>query len=94
MGLVNPFTVAAAAAVGFAFVTSKGQQEQSEYAKAIILSGNAVGVTTGQLKGYAQAISAVAGTQGNAAAALGEFVQFGKVGAENLQAFTLAAINF
>lgn len=94
LGLVNPFSVAAVAAAGLGFVVAKGQKEQSEYAKAIILSGNAAGVTTGQLQGYAQAISQVTGTQGGAAAALQEFVQFGKVGAENLQSFTLAAIKF
>lgn len=93
-GLVNPFTIAAAAAVGLGYVISKGQTETTEYAKAIILSGNAAGVTSGQLQDYAQAISKVSGTQGAAAEAVTAFAASGQVGAENLQQFAQAAIKF
>lgn len=94
LGLVNPFTLAAAVVGGLGLAFFLGAKEAQEYNKAIILSGNAVGATAGQLQGYAQAISTVTGTQGAAAAALAEFVQFGKVGGESLQAFTQAALKF
>jgi phage-related minor tail protein len=94
VGLINPFTVAAAAAGALGLAYFKGSQEATEFSKALILSGNASGATAGQLQGFAQAISKVTGTQGAAAAALTEFAASGKVGADNLQRFSQAAVQF
>lgn len=93
-GLVNPFTLAAAAAGGLAFAYYKGSQEADAYAKALILTGNAAGTTVGQLSEMAKRISGVVGTQGNAAEALATFAGSAKVGASNMEAFTQAAIRF
>ncbi|MFM9926895.1 phage tail length tape measure family protein [Variovorax sp. H27-G14] len=94
LGLINPFTVAAAAAavLGYAFI--KGQQESQEYSKALILSGNAAGTTVRQLQGMATNIAAVTGSQSQGAAALAAFAASGDVGASSLERFSLAAIKF
>lgn len=94
LGLVNPFTVAAAAAGGLGLAYYKGTQESDAYTKALTLSGNAAGTTAGQLADMAKRIGGVAGTQGNAADALATFAGDAKVGAANLEAFTTAAIRF
>ena len=94
VGLINPFTVAAAAAAGLGYAFFKGSQEASEYGKALILSGNAAGVTSSQMQGYAQAISKVSGTQGAAAEAITAFAAAGQVGGDNLKTFSQAALQF
>lgn len=94
VGLINPFTLLAAAVGVTAVAYYKGSQEAVEYSKALILTGNAIGLTTGQLQGYARSISQVAGTQAQAADALVQFVNFGRVGRENLESFARAAIRF
>lgn len=93
-GLVNPMTLAAAAVGGLAAAYALGAREESAMRQALVLSGNAAGVTTGQMREMAQAIAQVAGTQGEAAAALGAFVRSGTVGRENLQAFAQTAVEF
>lgn len=92
LGLVNPFTVAAAAAIGLAVAYEKGANEAREFSKALILSGNASGATANQLQTYAASISKVVGTQSAAAEALAEFTRTGRVGTENLEQFARAAL--
>lgn len=93
VGLVNPFTVAAAAAAVLALAYVQGSKEAEAYAKAIIMTGNAAGVTVGQLQTQAQSISAMTGaTQGAAAAALAQVAGTGKVSADALGIVTEAAL--
>lgn len=94
VGLINPFTLLAAGvgAVGYAYY--KGSQESDAYNKALILSGNIAGTTSGQLGAMAASISKVTGTQSAAAAALAEMAQASGVGRDNLESFTRAAIKF
>lgn len=95
LGLVNPYTVAAAAIGGIAFAFEKGAQEQREFQKALILTGNAAGVTANLLSQAAANIDAVSGaTQGKAAEALLVFVNAGIRGSESLERFTASAIEF
>lgn len=93
-GLVNPFSVAALAVGGLIIAQKAGADEAREYAKALVLSGNAVGTTTGQLQGYAENIAKITGNQSKAADALADFAQNGKVGANSLEAFARAALAF
>lgn len=90
LGPVAATATAAALAVGLAY--HQAQQETLAYEKAIILSGNAAGVTSGQLADMARRIDGVAGTQANAAAALASMTAGGKVAQENLEKVALAAI--
>lgn len=94
LGLVNPFTVVAAAIGGLAVAYAKGSSEADAYNKALVLTGSASGATAGQLQAYAQQISAVVGTQGKAAEAVAAFAASGKVGSENLKEFAQSAIQF
>lgn len=92
VGLVNPFTLAAAAAVGLAVAYNQGSKEADAYARALIMTGNAAGTTAGQLGDMAENISASAGTQGAAAEALAAMAGTGRVAAANLEYFGLVAV--
>lgn len=94
VGLVNPFTVAAAAVAGLAVAAVKGAAEWTGYTKALALTGNQAGVTAGQLQVMARSISSVNGTQGAAAEALQEFIKAGRVGSQDLERFAATAIRF
>ena len=94
LGLVNPMTVAAAAAGTLAVAYNQGSKEADGYRRAIVLTGNAAGTTTGQLTEYARAIDAVVGTQGKAAETIAAFVSTGRVQSQMLEQFSTAAIRF
>ena len=95
LGLVNPFTIAAAAAAGIAVAYKMGSEELSVFQRGLILSGNAAGVTAGQLADMAAGVSALgAGTQGRAAEILAQIATSASVGAANMERFTAAAIRF
>jgi phage-related minor tail protein len=94
LGLVNPFTVLAAAAGAVGVAWYQGSKEAEAYNKALILSGNAVGTTAGQLQTMARSMSGFGTTQGAAAEALATFAQSANVGKNNLESFTLAAMRF
>jgi len=94
LGLVNPLTVVAGSAAMLAVAFESGSSESRSLQNAIINSGNAAGVTKGQLMGMAAGVDAVVGTQGRAVEVLGAMVDTGKVGAAHLQEFTTAAMRF
>ncbi len=92
VGLVNPLTVGAGAALGLAYAYHEGALEAQAYSKSIILSGNAAGVTSGQLSDMARKVSNSIGTQGAAAESIAALVATGKVSAENIAYFSEVAI--
>lgn len=92
LGLINPFTVVAAAAAAVAVAYVQGNKEVTAYGKALITTGNAAGTTAGQISNMARTISNSVGTQGAAAEALIAIVGTGRVSAENLQRFSLVAV--
>ena len=94
LGLVNPFTLSAAAVLGLVVAYEKGRRESDAFNRALIFSGNAAGSSTGQLQLMAQNIDAITGTQSAASAALTQFAATGAVAASNLEQFTTAAILF
>jgi phage-related minor tail protein len=91
-GLINPYTVAAGAAIALAVAYKTGAEEASAYSRAIALTGNAAGATADQLAQAAREISVVTGSQGAAAEALVALVSTGQVSAENLQKFGAVAV--
>ena len=93
-GLINPFTGAAAAGAALAYAYNQGSKEADAYNKALITTGNAAGTNAAQLKGYAQEISAVVGTQGKAAESLAALASTGKIGAESLKEAAHAAVQY
>lgn len=56
-GLVNPVSLAAVAATTLAVAYYKGTQEARELERAVILSGNAAGVSLAQLQGVAAGVA-------------------------------------
>lgn len=94
VGLINPFTLLAAAAAAVATGFVLGSKEQQAYTAALVLSGNAAGTTANQLAQMARVIDTAGGaTQGKAAAVLTQLAAAGEVSAVNLQRFAQAAID-
>jgi len=94
LGLINPFTIAAAAVGAIALAYNQGSKEQDAFVKSIVTTGNASGVTAGQLGQYARAISSVAGTQSKAAETLAAFVAEGVRGGAMLEKYAQTAIEW
>ena len=70
LGLVNPFTVAAAAAGTLALAYYKGSEESDRLTDAIIRNGNAAGTSYSELAGLADQVAATGATVGAASKVL------------------------
>ncbi|EOI1329927.1 TPA: phage tail length tape measure family protein [Citrobacter koseri] len=93
MGLINPFTLAAAAVGVLGVAYYKGTQEQDAFNKSLILTGNQVGKTSGQLADIAaRAGMAANSTTGKAASTLNLLVESGKVVGDSLERVTTAVV--
>lgn len=93
LGLINPFTLAAAAVGVLGLAYYKGSQEQDEFNKSLILTGNQLGTTSGQLADIVQrAGNAADSTTGAAAAVLNQLVRSGKVASSSLEQVTTAIV--
>lgn len=93
MGLINPFTLAAAAVGVLGVAYYKGTQEQDAFNKSLILTGNQVGKTSGQLADIAARAGVAANsTTGKAALTLNVLVESGKVAGDSLERVTTAVV--
>lgn len=92
LGLVNPFTLAAAAVAGLALAYYKGSEEADAYNNALILSGNVAGTSAAQLSDMARQVSATVGTTGAAAEVLAKLAGNGKIASESFEQITEAAL--
>lgn len=93
MGLINPFTLAAAAVGVLGLAYYQGSQEQDAFNKSLILTGNLVGKTSGQLADIAARAGVAANsTTGKAASALNLLVESGKVAGDSLERVTTAVV--
>jgi lambda family phage tail tape measure protein len=92
-GLINPFTLAAAAVGVLGLAYYKGSQEQDEFYKSLTMTGNLVGKTSGQLADMSARVSVAANsTTGAAASALNQLVSSGKVAGDSLERVTTAIV--
>ncbi|MGJ7474468.1 phage tail tape measure protein [Pseudomonas fulva] len=94
LGLVNPFTVAAAAVGVLGYAYYKGSEEAVGFQKALITTGNAAGTTADRLSGMAAQVSATVGTTGAAAEVLTQLAGSGKVAADSFVEITEAALEW
>ncbi|HCT9308228.1 phage tail length tape measure family protein [Citrobacter koseri] len=93
LGLINPFTLAAAAVGVLGVAYYKGTQEQDAFNKSLILTGNQVGKTSGQLADIAARAGVAANsTTGKAASTLNLLVESGKVAGDSLERVTTAVV--
>jgi phage-related minor tail protein len=93
MGLVNPFTLAAAAVGVLGLAYYQGSQEQDAFNKSLILTGNTIGKTSGQLADIAARAGVAANsTTGAAASVLNQLVSSGKVAGDELERVTVAVV--
>lgn len=92
LGLVNPLTLAAAAAAVLALAYKQGSDEATAFSKALVLSGNAAGTNADQLASQAQSVSKSVGTVGAAAAVLAQLAASGKIPASSFDTIAIAAL--
>ncbi len=92
LGLINPYTLLAAAVAAAVAGYAIGSREVDEYNKALITTGNAAGTTAGQLQQQARSIAAIVGTQAAAAEALAALAGTGRVAASDLEQFAMVAV--
>lgn len=84
-GLINPFTLAAAAAAGFGIALLKGEQETVQFNRSIVLTGNYAGQTADSFERSVQTIAnATQRGFGPAREALQALVSSGRVSGEAL----------
>lgn len=77
VGLVNPFTAAAAAAGVLALAYYQGSEETERFSNALIENGNAAGLSANQLADMANHVAASSGTVGAAAGVLTQLAAAG-----------------
>lgn len=94
LGLVNPFTVAAAAAAVLALAYKQGSDETTAFTTALAMTGNTAGTTSNQLGDLAQQISLTGGTVGKAAGVLAQLAASTRIPKEAFEGIAVAAIAF
>ena len=95
IGLINPFTLLAAAGATLALAYTKGSAEAEAYNKALITTGNVAGTTAGRLSDMAVAVSAASGsTTANAASALAQLASVGNVAEAQFKRIAQTATDF
>ncbi|PZP64179.1 MAG: DNA-binding protein [Pseudoxanthomonas spadix] len=93
MGLVNPYTLAAAAAAALAVAWYQGDQEGRKFAETAALIGEYGGITATKLHDLSAEFDNLEGvTQGKAAAALNSIASSGQFTAEQLELVGKAAL--
>ena len=92
MGMVNPFTAAAAAAAALGYAYYQGSAEAGEFRKALVMSGNVTGASVDQLAAMAQSMRDVGMTTGKAAEIMTQLAATGQVAAADLRQFTATAV--
>lgn len=92
LGLITPYTVAAAAAAALLYAYKVGHEESIKYARSLAATGNIAGTTSGQLSDMAHQIGQVTGSQHEAAGALAELIGTGAIARDNLAEFGTVAV--
>lgn len=92
VGLINPFTLAAAAIGVTAYALNAGGKELREFQNAATISGNAIGQNVSQFNALRDSLVSIAGTKGKAAEALTEIASSGKLAGSNITGIAEAAI--
>jgi lambda family phage tail tape measure protein len=94
LGLVNPFTLAAAAVGTLGLAYYQGSKEADAYRVALVSTGNAAGSSTNQLAGMAERIGSTVGTTGKAAEVLAQLAGAGDIASSSFEQIAKAAIDW
>ncbi|MFJ4397479.1 phage tail length tape measure family protein [Pseudomonas sp. NPDC089396] len=92
LGLVNPFTVAAASAAALGLAYYKGSEQTDALRDSLILTGNFSKTSEAQLLALADSADQVTGTFGQAAGALAQLTTAGANTTGNLSLITTTAV--
>lgn len=92
LGLVNPFTVAAAAAGALGVAYYRGSEQSDALRNSLIMTGNFSKASEAQLIGLAESADQVVGAFGQAAAALAQLTSAGTNTTGNLKLITTTAV--
>ncbi len=91
-GMINPFTLLAAAAAVLALAYKQGSAEQDAFRVSLVSTGNLAGKSTGQMADLAKEVSGVTGTTGAAADALAQLVATGSLTSDQFKDMAVAAV--
>lgn len=94
LGLVNPFTVAAAAAAVLALAYKQGSDEATAFNASLSMTGNTAGTTTNQLADMARQVSETGGTVSKASAVLAQLAASTRIPVSAFESITRAALDF
>lgn len=94
LGLVNPFTVAAAAAAVLALAYKQGSDETTAYNTALAMTGNTAGTSSAALTDLARQVAQSGGTVGKAAAVLAQLATSTRIPVAAFESIAEAAIKF
>ena len=93
MGLITPFTLAAAAVAALGIAWIKGDNEARQLQKTLTMQGNSLGVTTSDLIGASEAMTRFGQSQGAATDALNQTAASGKIFGDSIKVVAQAALN-
>lgn len=94
LGLVNPFTVAAAAAAVLALAYKQGSDEGTAFTTSLAMTGNTAGTTASSLATMARQVSSAGGTVGKASEVLAQLAASTKIPVAAFESISEAAIKF
>ena len=92
-GLVTPLNLAAAAGIAMVIAYEKGRSELGQLERAVAMTGNTLGVTTGQLNEMAKSLSQQGFTQSGAVSALTELAKAGGAVSSQMEQLTRTALD-
>lgn len=84
--MINPATVLATAIGTLGYAIYQGMDESERYAKALITSGNAAGMTRDEMDALAQRVGDLSGNYGAATTAIEKFVSSGRISSSEIRA--------
>ncbi|AGL85561.1 phage tail tape measure protein [Pseudomonas protegens] len=93
LALAGPIALVTSAVGGLAYAYYKGSQEQDEFNKSLILTGNFAGTSASQLADMARQVSSTVGTTGAAADALASMAGSGKLASGSFVEIADAALS-
>lgn len=93
LGLVNPFTVAAAAAAALALAYYKGSEQSDALRNSLIMTGNFSKASEAQMIALADAVDGVTGTFGDAVGALTQLTEAGVNTNANFKLISTTAVD-